>query len=62
MAGRAKRAWSELRRGKPGERPSHAEARRFIYQRSSGSLEMNGGQLIDISSLPASNEPAPKLR
>ncbi|MEX2027456.1 MAG: hypothetical protein WEH44_09145, partial [Pirellulaceae bacterium] len=49
-------------RAAPGVRESHVTARRFIFQRSNGALQMDDAQSIDIGSLPPSDKPAPKLR
>ena len=48
----------------PQDPGSHMAARRFVYQRSNNSFQMDDGQMvrIDISRLPKSDKPAPKLR
>jgi lipopolysaccharide export system protein LptA len=49
-------------RNKPDERPSHSEAGRFLYQRRTNTLEIDGGRAIDVGSLPRRDRPPPKLR
>lgn len=49
-------------RAAPGAPFSQWEARRFIFQRSTGSFQGEDAKTIDISNLPLGGKPPPKLR
>lgn len=46
----------------PGGDFSHMKARRILFQRSTGALQVDDTQSIDIGSLPLGGKPPPKLR